>query len=268
MKLSIIIPGIRTPNWINVYGSIFTDSLPQHLTEGIEMVFVGPHDLPSELQGKHNIKHIKSKANPTVCSQIGAIEASGQYISFGTDDGQIVDGSQDQVWNILEAQDYTTVVLGRYTEGPPGKKRFNWNFQMADQYYDIYGYPAHPAPTASVHIPRSYKIANFAYIDRSHFKEMGGFDCRFETTALATADWAVRAQRTGAKFILTDFQVWAVGHEPGKEGVHGAVHDAFMENDLPLYRSIYDDPNCVNRTKIDFDNWKSASDIWQRRFSS
>ena len=94
--------------------------------------------------------------------------------------------------------------------------------------------------------------------------ELGGWDCRFEAPALALTDWAIRAQRDGARFVLADIKMFSLGFDTTSEG-HGAISEAFTQNDLPLYRSIYDDPECINRVKIDFDNWKNSPEEWERR---
>ena len=193
IKLSIIIPGIRPENWLRVCNAIEKAS-----TVSTEIIFVSPHDLPVELQSKANVKHINSKASPTVCAQLGSIEAVGQYVVFGCDDGFMNAGTQEQIWNMLEGQDRKTVVMGKYTEGPPGKHRKFWKCQLADSYY----HPSTSMLNPPAHIPKTYKSGSFSYMDRSYFKEIGGYDCQFETGALGTVDVSLRAQRDGSNFVL------------------------------------------------------------------
>jgi hypothetical protein len=86
---------------------------------------------------------------------------------------------------------------------------------------------------------------------------------------MAYADFAVRAQRDGATIQLPDdfvvFMDNTSAMPPDRNVGHGPVAYGQVEHDQPLYRSIYDDPDCVNRTKIDFDNWKQSPEIWTRR---
>ncbi|KKK89224.1 hypothetical protein LCGC14_2735230, partial [marine sediment metagenome] len=56
--------------------------------------------------------------------------------------------------------------------------------------------------------------------------ELGGWDCRFEAPALALTDWAIRAQRDGARFVLADIKMFSLGFDTTSEG-HGAISEAF-----------------------------------------
>jgi hypothetical protein len=77
---------------------------------------------------------------------------------------------------------------------------------------------------------------------------------------------AMRTQRDGAKIHLIDLIMSQCGHMPGTSGDHAPMHYAQLDHDEPLFRSIYSDPNCVNRIKIDINNWKNSPERWVRRF--
>lgn len=268
--LSILCSGVRTENWAAYCNAFFQSKRP----ESIEIICVGPNELPAELQNEPRLRYIQDKGTPTRGLQIAAKEALGTRIMWVGDDALLVEGAQDQIWDILDehGHDRKTIVLGKYTEGPNLKmkphpamlnKKRSWDFMMTDTYYKLHGSEC----TSSPHFPREWCIANHAYIDKSYFIELGGLDCRFEAGALATADWAARAQRDGAQFILAPFKVFHLGFEGARGGTHAPVYDGFVQNDLPLYKSIYNSPDCVNRTKIDFDNWKNSPEVWSRRWS-
>lgn len=52
-KLSVILPGIRSHNWGKFYKSV-----GRSFSDAFEIIIVSPYDLPSELSGYGNIKHI------------------------------------------------------------------------------------------------------------------------------------------------------------------------------------------------------------------
>ncbi len=259
IDITLLCSGIRTENWHNHFSS-FLNVQPQI---SVDVVCIGPRVLPDELKSS-NVQFVHDFGSPTRGLQIAASMAKGRRIIWSSDDGAMADNAQNAIWDIVKDQDRKTVVLGKYTEGQwTGKKaKKSYSIQMRDTYYKVSG----SSYTASVYVPDDWHIANHAYIDKSYFIELGGLDCRFESAALATTDWAIRAQRDGAKFILVDLKVWELGFDGERGGYHGPIYDAFMQNDWPLYRSIYDDPDCINRIKIDFDNWKESPEVWARRF--
>ncbi len=260
LDLSIIVPGIRTEKW-----AAFCESAFKTTDISVEIIFVGPVGLPPELRSDNRVRFIQDRGSPTRCSQIGVLHSTGRRIMCSCDDAIMVEGAQEKIWERME-DNPKTIILGKYTEGTgKGKKgKKSWAFQMSDIYYKVHGSDC----TASPHVPKDWSIANFAYVDRSYFVELGGFDCRFESPALPTTDFAIRAQRDGAKFVLDNAKLFQLGFDGTAGGTHGPIFNAFMQHDLPLYRSIYNDPGCVNRTRIDFDNWKNAPEIWPRRKSN
>ena len=96
----------------------------------------------------------------------------------------------------------------------------------------------------------------------------GGWDCNFEVCPMAYCDLAVRMQRAGCKFILQNEIMFKCSHTPGVAGDHGPIYYAQVTHDEPLYKSIYNNPDCGNRIFIDINNYKNIPDIWQRRFGN
>ena len=82
-KLSVILPGIRKDNWLKFY-----ESITQSFNDAFEVVIVSPYDsLPAELRDLENITHIKDLGAPARCQQIALVNCTGEYVTWGADDG-------------------------------------------------------------------------------------------------------------------------------------------------------------------------------------
>jgi len=258
MDLSIVLPAIRTEKWMGLW-----DSVHKSATKiSWEVVFVGPYDPPSQLVEKGNVKYVRSLASPVRCIQQGILEASGEYFSVACDDGLYLEGSIDRCFDTLNAHGRTdkALVSGKYMEGH--RKRDIKNLS-ARKYYVVNSSPV----TGSVHIPKNWLILNLPFVRMEYIRRMGGLDCRFEAQALAMTDLANRLQRDGSVVHLTDGFIMDIvpSSGAGNAGDHGPIYYGQTENDVPLYKSIYDHASCASRTVIDFDNWKQAPAVWPRR---
>ena len=256
--LSVILSGIRTEKWNQLYMSIENAT-----KKPFEMICVGPDFPPVEFQNRPNVKFFRDFGQPTRCKQIGLQFATGTYTTWASDDAPFLQGGIDGMFDIL----YRTVlheknvVSGKYYEG---RQAINSDaIHLSEAYYHL----NHHNATRSAHFPNSWLILNMGIINTNYLKSLGGWDCTFEVDAMAHADLAARIQRDGANVFLTDGCVSDIEWSPGNQGDHGPVHNACMENDFPLFQSIYSNPNCVNRIKIPMDNWVKVSPYWERRFS-
>ena len=81
-------------------------------------------------------------------------------------------------------------------------------------------------------------------------------------------DFAIRTQRAGSEYFMIPHPIFTCSHMPGTTGDHAPVHYAQLEHDQPLLKEIYNNPDCLNRVKIDINNWKGAEKRWNRRFSN
>ena len=54
-------------------------------------------------------------------------------------------------------------------------------------------------------------------------------------------------------------------HE-GRTALHKPIEDGHFKNDKPLFKRTYKNPSSSGRSRIDFDNWKQAEEVWHRRF--
>ena len=254
VDLTVIVPGIRTYNWVRLYESIFKAT-----NRSWEMIFIGPTAPPVELSDRSNIKYIKDYGTPIRCQQIGLQMSEGKWITWAADDGYFLDGSLDIGFNLLDArgQDENIVLMGKYFEGDGNEST------MSDLHY--YRLSSHPC-TSSPYIPQEFYILNVGLVARSLLEKFGGWDCQFEVCPMSYADLAFRLQNAGTEFIVQDEVMFKCSHMPNDTGDHGPVHFAQLLNDEPLYRRIYSSPDCLSRPIPSLDNWKQSPSIWKRRF--
>jgi len=134
-----------------------------------------------------------------------------------------------------------------------------------------------------------------------YFKDLGGFDCRFEACPMAFVDFGARAQLDGIKTTYKGV-IFECTQFPGEQGDHAPIHNGQIEHDQPLYEQLWNpdrtDRNpkiriplypigesafgalkiqktwaqaqafIAARIKIDYDNWKDVPAVWKRRFSN
>jgi len=280
VDLTVILTGIHTEDWV-----MFCDTLELaavNLT--YELIIIGPYPPTLEVQGRDYVRFVKSQACPNRCVQEATTMANGEYLSVACE-GVFVPSSYDNMFLMLDShnKEHKTVISGKYVEGastltsakskPAASKlpHFRGGFYPksiklhgTDEYWRI----GFHAVLASEFIPNDWLTMNLHVIKTEYWKEIGGFDCQFECQAMALTDLAIRIQKDGGQIYLTNFFLMHLDHVSGvpenPQKGHGPVHHAQIDHDQPLYRSIYDDPSCLNRV-VDYDNWKSTPDVWPRR---
>ena len=262
-KLSIILPGIRTANWLSFY-----DSIVKSFSDSFEVIIVSPYGLPKELEQYDNIKIIKDLGSPSRCQQIGLVHCEGEFVTWGADDGVFHDGMLDEALSLWEkeATSDKDIVTCKYFEGDrdqDGKLHSTGETVLSkNSYYRI----NNAAGLRTSFVPDKYWILNIGIVKTSYVKELGGWDTRFEATAVSHTDFAVRTQRNGSKYFMLEKPIAAFGHMPGISGDHAPIHYAHLTNDEPLFRRIYESSGCLERIKIDLNNWRLSPTIWKRRF--
>ena len=245
--LSVIVPGIRVLNWQKLYTSI-----KKAYSGEWEIIFIGPY-APIDKMGD-NVKYIHSLRHPNACQQIGLIESTGDYIMPSWDDGTYRGGSIDKAFSLLQPN---SAVAGKYTEGDIAPA------YMADKKYWFIN--TH-SQAYSPYVPDDFIIFNTGIVSREKLIELGGFDCRYEATALGFIDLSIRMQLSGVKVILMEEVMMDCSWLPGTEGDHGPIHEAMEEHDFSLLHKMYRQPVFHKRMKIDINNWKEQPEIWERRF--
>lgn len=264
--VSILIPTIRSKNLIKLYRSI--ELACQKYT--FEVVFVGPYLIPDELLKKPNVKYIHSYANPTISFQMAAHLCNAEFIYNITDDGLVQPSVIDEAISF-----FRTTLLDKdminmiYAEGfldvntlsPLGEltQKFPDSYWVADSHQDL------KLPG----IPGYYKTAPHFLMKYEYFAVLGGLDCRFEHVNMNLHDLAFRIQADGGRVVFSSNVAFYCSHVPNQTGDHLPIHDAHFLNDLPIFRSIYSQPNILNKRKIlDFDDWKNYPSVWTRRFDT
>jgi len=262
-KLSVILPGIRVHNWKTFY-----DSICKSFSGLFELIIISPYSLPKELEQFDNIKIIKDLGSPSRCQQIGLENSEGEFITWGADDGYFLDDSLDKVFEYWEKNCTidTDIITCKYFEGEANQQGILHSTGQTELSKDFYYKINHANGLRSCFIPDDYWILNVGVIKTSYAKEMGGWDTRFEATSVSHMDFAVRTQRNNSRFFMMKQPIFTCGHTPGTSGDHAPVHYAHTLNDEPLFRKIYNSSSCMDRVKIDLNNWKNSPALWKRRF--
>ena len=82
---------------------------------------------------------------------------------------------------------------------------------------------------------------------------------------MAFVDFGARAQLDGMEATLTGV-IFECTQFPGTTGDHAPIHHAQLEHDQPLYAKIWRSSSCLERLKIDYNNWEDTPSVWTRRF--
>jgi len=244
--------GIRAEHWIRRY-----ESVKLATTRPFEIIIISPYPLPPPLQDLKEIKYVKDYGSPVRCVNIGVSVAEGKYFVPCADDAVSAPGSLDLLVDNFNAMppNEKNVVTAKYTEAG--------NYQ-ADSYYLI----NNSTWTSSPHVPNDWYIFNEMIMNTSYFIEMGGWDTAFEGPALASTDFAIRCYRDGAVVKFLSAELSHFDHEGNVGGTHAPIYNAFVEWDSVLYKKIHDSPDSLSRTRIDFNGWKKAPTVWERRFGA
>lgn len=248
MQLSVIFPAFRVHNFETLYDSVY-----KSFDGEFEVILIGP--TPPNFK-RDNLLWIEDFGCPTRCQQIGLLAAKGEWMCFGWDDGIYMDGKLSEAYKTIK--DYKDIVIGKFVEGD------NQQYMISDSYYNI----SHHNDARSPYIPDHFKIFSTGLISSKLIKEVGGFDCQFETMALSVLDLSIRLQFYGCNMILQDGVMLRCSWQPGDTGDHKPVNRAFFENDMPAYYKKYKNPVFKKEIIIDINNWKLVPDKWERRFGN
>lgn len=257
MKLSVIVPSIRPQGRQFLY-----DSIEKSFSGTWEIIYVAPDVITCHVG---NEKYIESYRSPNAAQQQGLLEATGDYICAGSDDGEFLPGALDKAVKhvmLLEANDtldenkenwYKNIIVGKYLEGNSP------NPDMLKEDYYKFGY--HKAYRLKG-IPQDCMIFNTGIISRKFLLELGGYDAEFfDCTTIGHADLSIRAHNAGAKMIIMEDPLFKCSHQPGKTGDHKPIHES-MKKDLRELKMTYSLP--YERIIIPLDNWKNAPEKWRR----
>lgn len=257
IEFSVFLAAIRPSKWWAFY-----ESLKEATSREFELIFVGPYELPPELQNFPNVKCIQDYGCPTRCYQLGLLASTAPYIIFAADDGLFLKtGAIDNAFKTLESlpSSRKNIVSFKYYEG----EIIDGGFISTPEHW-IFG--SHKL-FRKLNIPRAYNLLMTGLINRDYLIELGGFDCQFDHLGLGCPDLAIRMQRDGANVVMGDY-LFHVTWWPGHMEDHGPIHDSHNEHELPTFKRIYSNPDAQNRIKIDINNWRNVLAVWTRRFGN
>jgi len=255
-ELSIILPGIRTHNWIRLYDSII-ESMGDM---AFELIAIGPYDPPAELVTKENFKFIRDFGNPTRCAMIATQVAKAPLFIWSVDDGYYYPNALKNAINLWkELGNEKSAINLRYNEG----RGLTGEAKPLD-YWDAEHH-------AQLHIPGvkpGAKICLFGLMSTKYFREIGGFDGRYEYINMNGIDLGFRMQDDGGQIVLSPDVVMNLDWLPDPErvdefGLPDPVIQAFYDHDYPLFLEQYS--KLREYIKIDYNNWMDISPIWKRR---
>ena len=252
-KLSICLPAIRTHLWEDFYNSILR-SVGDY---SWELIMVGPNAPPRLFSDKDNVKFFKDYGSPARCGQIAVSLAEGELMMWGSDDGFFRENSISKCIELHDSLGYKDAIALRYTEGSlTGGTESSKNYFIAHYHEPLRV------------VPSDYMIMCVGMMKTNYFRDLGGWDCRFEQLILNTHDLSFRLQRDGGKIVVSEVCVSDHSWNPGT-GDHIPVQNAFGANDYPLFRRIYHDSETAfleRPIKIDYFNWTESPTVWKRRF--
>ena len=273
IDLSIVIPAIRPHRWAGVYESI-QKSCTRY---SFEIIFVGPYPPPEELKDNPQIKYIEDWGGSSRSAQIGLGQASGRLLIRGDYDGHFFEGAIDQCIDLLDSKaNKKDGVALRYREGRDFKgkpmaegywyARFHFPYRHELLKLIVQNVKKHGGRPhfESLHLGHDYVVCMNVLTDREYAVNLGGFDCSFEHLGFANHDFCYRIQRDGGIIHLSPVEAINVDFEKGND--HRPIEKCHVQMDFPRFIKMYQDPDVVNRIKIDFDNWKQSPAVWTRRF--
>lgn len=245
MKLSIIIPSIRTENWPKMLAEI------SRSVNGLdyEVIIVGPKNI----DGLTGYTFVQEFGSPTRAIQIGAIAATGQLICWLSDDGDIyINSLREAVESFVDRTNIYTIydmMCLRYTEN---------NEPRPDDYW-VCGYHADLRLDG---INRNSLFASVGLLYMSWFKRLGGFDCQFNHCNMSCIDFSLRLQRAGGKVTLSPSFIGNFKWVRGDQGDHLCIHNSELNHDIPRFKSIYS--KRPDKIVFDYNNWIFSNPVWDR----
>ena len=262
-ELSIIMPGIHSHNWTQIYNSILAST---RRTFELIIVTNGESAVPIWLIQAPNVKVIYDFGSPVRAHCIGASMAEGKLISWIPDDGKFIPAGLDYAIDKLYemGNNNKNIVTYKFTENEK---------VYTDEYYKInFHKGALDEGIASDYIPDDYYILNHCVMYCEYYEELGGFDCLYEGTAMAYIDFSIRAQYDNAiVHLLEGMPILICTQLEAEAPTHSAIHEAQMLHDEPLYDSIYKQPNWQEKIQVKLDHssaWKKSPIAWPRKYKN
>jgi hypothetical protein len=207
--------------------------------------------LPQEFAGKAGVKYLKDFGCPSRALQAASLIAEGEYLTYVSDDCIGRPGSLKRTLDNMT----TDVVSLQYSESPGFRGQ-----PHPIEYYNAW----HHKDLQCKWVNKDWKIPIIFLMKTSLFYDYGGLDCRFEHINMNLHDMAFRMQNNGITVGVSDEVVWDADYVHRNES--DPVINAFVNNDKPLFDSIWDEEEWNRPDKIDLNNWKDSPAVWKRRY--
>lgn len=264
-ELSMCLASIRPQYLKNVYET----ALKACKRYSWELIVISPFDLPSDLVGIENIKHIKEFGNPVRATMAGMAACEGKITITPCDDGYFAPDSLDQsidLWNSINCglSEHKNCIVCKYREGEGFMNTGGESFPI--EYWNMNYHLNVP------HTEPHWKIAPQPMIGLDYLKKIGGFCNEFECMSFACWDICCRIQRDGGVFHLSPTEIMIANNvgaygseseEEAKIGGHSAIFNAHSVD----YNKFFE-INSKNRININFDDWKKIPNVWHRRWGN
>jgi len=260
VMLSVILPTIHVDK---IYGLI--ESFLSSYTGEWEFIIVTPYKVPSNViskWGNDRIKIIQDWGTPVRCQQRALLACSGEYVTRMVDDGLYHGGTLDVA--MQKAKEGTVVNL-KFTESNDSIDLTHKDCQQLTMAKDEFYFLQYHNQTLMPYAPANFQVINFAIYPREILNGIGGWDCQFESIAIAELDLSIRLQFFGIKIDITEGLILSCGWTPGLDGDHAPLHHAFYA-DMEIYKRIYSDISYENRILVNLNNWENSPAKWNRRF--
>ncbi len=254
MILSVILPTIRLEKL-----SKFIESFENSYHGEYELICISPYDRPEGIgMLVKNLQWVIDKGDAVRCQQRGLYYAKGEYVTRAVDDSIYEPSSMDSAIKMANSD---TVVSLRFIEGNEME-----DDRKSVMYYDKFYKLGFHNQTLAPYTPQDCDLINFAIYPTKYLKDMGGWDCNFETIALAETDLSIRINFSGIKIVLTDNIILKCEWIPGDMGDHKPIHEAFSV-DMKKYKEKYSNIKCWENMRLKLNNWEQSADVWKRRFN-
>lgn len=250
--LSIIVPGIRKQNWIQLY----EETAKACRKFSFEFILVGPYPPPEELLQKHNLKYIKDFGTPTRSFQMGTLVSEGRFLTWLSDDAWVVENSLDECVELLLAMNPEKDLIAiRYSEGKGHSGKCPPDEYWSTNYHaDFRSLPG---------IDKNYVICGVLMVGSRYYKKLGGVDPGYVHLNMNVHDFCIRAQRNGSNIRLSPSLVMNCDWEPERTAENSPLIKAFVENDLPVFRKMYAE-NTYRAIHINPEGWRDTSAVWSK----
>ena len=256
IDLSIVIPSINPSVWLDLFSQLSKTIVRYNF----ELICVGPFFPTKELESYHNFLFIKDYGCPSRCFQLGSTIANGKYLAFISDDCMIEQTFDDCI-NFMNSyagpEDGMNLL---YSEGPG----YTGSQDKDPGYWRPYTHGA----LRLRHVRPDWNVATCFLYRTDFFRHIGGLNCQFEHVNMNSHDLAFRAQRKGTKIHQSPRKTHSADWHPWEsdESKKGPIQLSFEQNDMPLFKKIYQDTDEEPPIFISYDNWRNVPNVWPRRF--